>query len=224
MLSIILPAYREKGNLALLIPRITHELGSRSFEIIVVDDNSGDGTEELVSTIASSDRRVRLLKRDGKRGLASAIADGAALSKGEHLLVMDADLSHPSEKINELVGALASADLAVGSRNLPGGGVSNWPLERKAVSSGATLLARLFIGTRISDPMSGFFAVKREVFMRTRLRVKGYKILLNLLADNKGMKVAEVPYVFRDRFNGKTKLGASEMVSYLFDIIRIRLG
>ena len=221
MLSIILPTYLERDNLAILLPKIAGAVGRPDYEIIIVDDDSRDGTRELVSAIASKDPRVRLLKRKCKLGLASAIQDGAAFSKGKDILVMDADLSHPPEKIMELCAALDGADIVVASRNLPGGGVENWPIERKVISSGATLIARLLIGARISDPMSGFFAVKKDVFNRTQFRVKGYKILLNILADNPGIKVVEVPYMFRNRFAGRTKLGAVEIVNYLADIARL---
>jgi dolichol-phosphate mannosyltransferase len=221
MLSIILPAYQERENLALLVPRIAETLGKmggRGYEIIIVDDYSGDGSGELVSEMASRNPAIRLLKRPGKLGLASAVMDGAAFARGGELLVMDADLSHPPEKITEICAALSRADIVIGSRNLPGGGVSKWPLERRTISLGATLLARLLLGTGVTDPMSGFFALRKGVLMRTRLRVKGYKILLNILADNPGIRVAEVPYVFRDRFAGKTKLGAGELVRYLLDL------
>lgn len=224
MLSIILPAYLEKDNLEILIPRIEKVLGNKEYEVIVVDDNSQDGTEALVEKLSGSNPAIRLLKRKGKLGLSSAIVDGVKSSKGENILVMDADLSHPPEKIAELSEALEENDLAVGSRNLQGGGVENWPIHRKLISWGATMLARLLLGVRLTDPMSGFFAVKKSIFQNMRFRIKGYKILLNIIADNPNIRIREVPYLFKDRFAGETKLGSGEIILYMSDIIRIKFG
>jgi dolichol-phosphate mannosyltransferase len=137
---------------------------------------------------------------------------------------MDADLSHPPNKINEFVYSLKESDLIIGSRNLPGGSVEEWPFHRKIISWGATVLAQLLVNSKISDPMSGFFAIKKKYFLKTRFRVKGYKILLNILADNPNIKIKEIPYVFRNRFAGTTKLGMYEMAIYLIDLAKIWLG
>ena len=224
MLSIIIPAFKEHDNLVVLIPRITEILKDKIFEIIIVDDNSGDGTKELISETSRKNPIVKLLIRKEKFGLTSAIVEGVAFSKGEDILVMDADLSHPPEKINEFFDALNDFDLVVGSRNLPGGGVEDWPVLRKIISWGASTLAKLLLGVKIGDPMSGFFAIKKNVFMKTRFRINGYKILLNILADNKNIRIKEIPYLFKNRFVGTSKLGMKEMLIYLSDLIKIKLG
>jgi len=224
MLSVIIPAYKEKENLEILLPQIQEHLEGIDHEIIIVDDDSKDGTEFLISQLKYKYPNLIHLRRAGKCGLTSAIVDGVKISKGEKLLVMDADLSHPASKTVELIKYLDKFDLVVGSRNKEGGGVENWPLHRKIISKVAETLARLILGVNLTDPMSGFFAIHRKYFLKTKFRIKGYKILLNILADNRSMKVKEVPYVFRDRHAGATKLGSYEIIVYLYDLIRIRLG
>ncbi len=226
MISIIVPTFNEKDNIAPLISGLTSALSGagQGYEIIVVDDNSPDGTGAMVSRISSEDKRVRLLSRKGKMGLTSAVCDGAKSSKGSILVVMDADLSHPPELAPALADALSGSGIAVGSRLMKGGGVENWPIHRKLISAGADFLAHVVLGVRCTDPLSGFFAVRRDIFMKTRFRTKGYKLLLNLLADNPGIRVRELPYCFRDRYAGKTKLGYGEIFQYLLDLFRIRFG
>ncbi len=223
MLSIIIPTYNERENLAPLVSRLEKALESEH-EIIIVDDNSPDGTADAALALAKGVPQLRLVRREGKKGLTSAVLAGAAAAKGEIILVMDADLSHPPESVPALASALAGSDLAIGSRLMKGGGVESWPMHRRMISRGADSLARLVLGIRCSDPLSGFFAVRKSVLAGTRFRTKGYKLLLNILADNRSIRVAEVPYMFRDRFAGKTKLGAFEMLNFLFDLIRIRFG
>lgn len=223
MLSIIIPVYRERENLEALIPQIVENAKGWEYEIVVVDDNSEDGTDALVRGMSERNASIRLLKRKGKLGLASAVVDGASFSKGEDLLVMDGDLSHPPAKIREMYRLLQEYDLVIGSRSAPGGGVQDWPIQRKLVSGGATFLAHLLVRRDVSDPMSGFFAVRKSVFNKTRFRVKGYKVLLNVLADNPGIRIKETPYVFRDRAAGRTKLGMGEMLRYLADLSSLKL-
>ncbi len=223
MLSIIIPTYNERENLAPLVSRLEKALESEH-EIIIVDDNSPDGTADAALALAKDVPSLRLVRREGKKGLTSAVLAGAAAAKGEIILVMDADLSHPPESVPALASALAGSDLAIGSRLMKGGGVESWPTHRRMISRGADSLARLVLGIRCSDPLSGFFAVRKSVLAGTRFRTKGYKLLLNILADNRSIRVAEVPYMFRDRHAGKTKLGAFEMLNFLFDLLRIRFG
>lgn len=223
MISVIIPTYNERGNVPLLVSRLAAVLPEES-EIIVVDDNSPDGTGAVVEKLSSRFPALRLVRRAGKQGLTSAIIAGVSAARGDRVVVMDADLSHPPEKVPMLAAALGRCDLAIGSRMLEGGGVKSWPFHRKLISQGAELLARLLLGVKVSDPMSGFFAARKAIFTRMRLRTSGYKILLNILADNPHILVAEIPYIFRDRTAGETKLGAAEVAAYLFDIVRIKFG
>ncbi|MGV8084642.1 MAG: polyprenol monophosphomannose synthase [Candidatus Bilamarchaeum sp.] len=224
MISIIVPTYNEKENLPPLFSQISNSLKETDFELIIVDDNSPDQTAEFAGHLSKTYKFVRVLKRKGKLGLASAIKDGVKIANGEYLLVMDADLSHPPQTLPKLIDPIKSNDIVIGSRLMKGGEVKNWPIYRKIISRGADFIARLVLGINVSDPMSGFFIIKKDLFEKSRIKVKGYKILLNLLYDNKGAKIIEIPYTFKDRFRGKTKLDTKEMVNYLFDILRIRFG
>ena len=222
MLSLVIPTYNERDNVEPLVRRLGLALRS-DYEIIFVDDNSPDGTADEITSL-SGKYPLRLIRRKGKGGLTSAVVEGAAAAKGQSVVVMDADLSHPPEKVPELARALSESDLAVGSRMARGGGVENWPFHRKIISSSAEFLARLMVDCRTSDPLSGFFAARKGLFQKTKFRTRGYKLLLNLLADNPGISIRDVPYLFRDRNAGKTKLGAGEVFNYLADLARIRFG
>ncbi|HSB46668.1 MAG TPA: polyprenol monophosphomannose synthase [Candidatus Bilamarchaeum sp.] len=222
MLSIVIPTYNERENIRPLVESILS--ASKGCEIVFVDDASPDGTASEIRLLAKKYPNVRLVERPGKLGLTSAVVAGVEASGGQNILVMDADLSHPPAKVPELEAALASCDLVVGSRMARGGGVERWPLHRKLISRGAELLARLAVGKKTSDPLSGLFAVRREVFQRTRFRTKGYKLLLNIIFDNPGMRIGEVPYIFTDRRAGKTKLGTAEILRFIADLWRIRFG
>ncbi|MFN7991399.1 MAG: polyprenol monophosphomannose synthase [Candidatus Micrarchaeia archaeon] len=220
MLSILLPTYNESENIGLVIEAIEKAVPA-PHEIIVIDDGSPDGTARVVKGLMGRFPSLRLLERGGKLGLTSAIAAGVSASKGEAILVMDADLSHPPSAIPAMASALADSGLAVGSRLIEGGGVQSWPLHRRLISLCAGILCSLLLNPRCSDPLSGFFAVRKDVFLRTRIRTRGYKILMNIIADNRGIRISEVPYVFRDRHAGKTKLGSKEIVTYLGDLYRV---
>jgi len=222
MLSVIIPTYNERENIGPLVKRLAAAM--EDYEVIFVDDNSPDGTGGLIEALSRENPCLRIVKRKGKLGLSGAVAEGARAARGEIILVMDADLSHPPEKAAELVSALSGCDLAIGSRLARGGGVENWPIYRRIISSGAELLARIFVNCKTTDPLSGFFAIRKPVFLNTRLRTRGYKLLLNILADNPGIRICDIPYFFRDRNAGKTKLGPSEVANYLADLFRIRFG
>lgn len=223
MFSVIIPTYNERANIGLLIPRLERLL-QQKHEIIVVDDNSPDGTASIVESLSGKFPSVRLLKRSKKEGLSSAVAAGIGVAKGDSIVVMDADLSHPPELVQPLVAALSGYELVIGSRFMKGSGVKTWPFHRKAMSKGAEMLARVLLGVKNTDPLSGFFAARKGIFQKTRIRTKGYKILVNVLVDNPGLKVKEIPYVFSDRHAGKTKLGIGESIVYLLDLVRIKLG
>lgn len=196
---------------------------SLKHEIIVVDDNSPDGTATIVKQLSKKYDNIKLVQRKKKEGLSSAIVAGVTIASGD-ILVMDADLSHPPNVIPSMLSALNKSDLVIGSRMLKEAGVENWPFHRKLISKGAELLARILLGVNSSDPLSGFFAIKKDIFKKTKIRTKGYKILLNILADNPNLNVKEVPYTFKDRHAGKTKLNYSEILNFLFDIVRIKFS
>ncbi|HJX04450.1 MAG TPA: glycosyltransferase family 2 protein [Thermoplasmata archaeon] len=213
----IVPTYNERGNVDELLKRIFDACQGAGIdvEILIVDDNSPDGTASRAEELAAQ-YPVRTIRRAGKLGLSSAVTEGYASAMGEILVVMDADLSHPPEKIPEMVSLIRSgkAKMVIGSRYVKGGGAENWPFYRKLVSKGATFLSRGL--TKVKDPMSGFFAVKREVVEGVELNPVGYKIGLEVIVKGKhdGM-VSEVPILFANRKAGSSKLGGSEMLKYI---------
>jgi dolichol-phosphate mannosyltransferase len=216
MISVVVPTYNEKDNLGDLVKRITAACSGTGIdpEIVIVDDNSPDGTGDYAEELAKT-YRMKVVHRTGKLGLSSAVIEGFRISSGSIFVVMDADLSHPPEKIPEMVGKIQSgeAEVVVGSRYVKGGGAENWPFYRKVISKGATLIARGL--TKVKDPMSGFFALKKEVLDGAELSPVGYKIGLEILVKGKYSKVVEVPIRFANRKAGSSKLGGMEMLRYI---------
>lgn len=223
--SIVIPTYREAANLAALIRRLSAAARAsvHHFDIIIVDDNSRDGSAEIVETLASQGHPVRLIVREAERGLSSAVLRGFSEATGDFLVCMDADLSHPPETIAHLLAPLAHdrADFVIGSRYVAGGSTdTDWSGLRWLNSKIATLLARPF--TRARDPMSGFFALRRGTFERGRdLSPVGYKIGLELLVKCRCRHVAEIPIHFADRRLGESKLGIKEQWNYLRHLKRL---
>tara|TARA_R110002095_G_scaffold115506_4_gene100786 strand:- start:3663 stop:4775 length:1113 start_codon:yes stop_codon:yes gene_type:complete len=224
-LTIIVPTYCEASNLISLIPRIGHTLkdSAISAEIIIVDDHSPDETADVCQTLSES-FPVRLITRKNERGLSTAVIAGLDAASGEILLVMDADLSHPPEKIPELYAALKNqhADFVIGSRYVNGGSTEEtWGWFRKLNSRIATWLARPF--TKVKDPMAGFFALSRHNFLEARdlLNPVGYKIGLELLVKCRCHNVIEVPINFADRTQGTSKLTFNEQCNYLKHLKRL---
>jgi len=213
---VIVPTYNEKDNLQELATRVFEACKSAGIEaeLVIVDDNSPDGTGAFADELAKT-HRIKVIHRAGKLGLSSAVLEGFKAASGSILLVMDADLSHPPEKIPEMVSKIESgeAEMVVGSRYVKGGSVENWPFTRKIISKSATLLARWL--TKVKDPMSGFFALKRSVIDCVELNPVGYKIGLEILVKGKCSKVAEVPIHFADRKAGTSKLGGTEVLKYI---------
>jgi len=219
-LSLVIPTFRERDNIAPLVQRIGQALEGVDYEVVFVDDNSRDGTEEEVNQL-SAQFPVRIIVRTDKRGLASAVVDGFSHADGRAVGVMDADLQHPPEVLPSLLSALErGADTAIGSRYVKGGGCEGWGLVRRIISKGAGFLAHLFLpSTRgIADPMSGFFMLRPEVVSGADLRPTGYKILLEILVAGNAQRVAEVPFVFVTRTMGESKLRLSQQVDYLKQI------
>ncbi len=217
--TVVLPTYNERDTLPTLLRRFG-DIASRSHldcETVVVDDSSPDGTAEEAARTGEELRgalSVTVVTRPGKAGLASAVLDGIRRGRGDVIVVMDADLSHPPETVPGLLSAVAAgADVAVASRYTAGGGVDRWPVWRRVLSWGATWLARTLLRVPVRDPMSGFFAARRSVFEGMQFEGVGYKLLLEILVRRKGMRVSEVPYRFTDRAGGRSKLDLGEVLT-----------
>jgi len=225
LVSIIVPTYQEAENLRILIARISHTMTTihTPYEIIVVDDNSKDGSDRVISELADKGYPVRIIIRFAERGLSSAVIRGFKEAKGRFLVCIDADLSHPPEKIPQLLESLSGdkCDFAIGSRYVPGASIEeNWGFFRSLNSKVATLLARPF--TRINDPMSGFFALPLVVFEQAeKLDPIGYKIGLELIVKCSCRHICEIPIHFADRKYGQSKLHLKEQLNYLKHLKRL---
>jgi len=215
--SVVIPTYNEKDNVVPLVERLERALAGQPHEIVFVDDNSRDGTAEIAQSLAGK-YPVRVIVRRNERGLGSAVVHGFKNTNGNIICVMDADLQHPPEVVADLLNSVANgADLAVGSRYVKGGGCEGWSLVRRIISKGAIFMAHLLLPrTRgVSDPMSGFFMLKRPVVEGADLQVTGYKILLEILIAGHAEHIAEVPFVFVAREKGESKLSSKTQVEYL---------
>jgi dolichol-phosphate mannosyltransferase len=225
--SIVIPAYREADNLSVLVPRLAAVLSRAGLkgEVIVVDDDSRDGTDALCARLSQS-FPVRLLSRFDERGLASAVVLGIHHARGEVLVVMDADLSHPPEAVPELVAACRSpfVDFVIGSRYIEGSSVDpSWSRLRRLNSRVASLLARGL--TVASDPLAGFFAIKRSTFQTAaELKALGYKIGLELIVRCNCRRIVEVPITFEDRIHGTSKLTILQQWQYLRHLARLYIA
>ena len=188
----------------------------REWELVVVDDGSPDGTADVAEKLGAT-QPVRVVRRAGKLGLASAVLAGFVVARGDTLVVMDADLSHPPEVVPQLLEAVAGgADMAIGSRYVKGGGAMDWPMSRRVVSRVACLMGNALVPVR--DSTSGFFAVRRSVVDGVKLNPIGFKIGFEVMARGRYNKAVEIPYVFRDRELGKSKFGRREIGQYLIQL------
>jgi dolichol-phosphate mannosyltransferase len=220
-LSIVIPTYNEKENISILVKSLKNEFKKNKIngEIIIVDDNSPDGTGSLIDKLSKKDNNLKIIHRVGKLGLSSAVLEGFKIARGDVFGVMDADLSHPYSKINELYSTIrnSEADLVIGSRYVLGGNIVGWNNYRKILSKGATLLARLF--TKIKDPMSGFFMIKKECLNEVKIDSKGFKILLEIIIKSNYSSVKEIPITFTNRIKGKSKAGMKEILFYIRNLL-----
>jgi dolichol-phosphate mannosyltransferase len=221
MISVILPTYNEAGNIRRIVPAITRVLQDHSMEgeVIVVDDDSPDGTANVAASLADS-YPVKVHVRKSNRGLSRAVIEGFGLARGEVCVVMDADLSHPVERIPDMIRPIleGECDATVGSRYVAGGGAQDWPLVRRIVSKGAGLLAKGV--TTLSDPTSGFMAVRRDILDRASLDPLGWKIVLEVVVKT-GSSVIEIPIMFAERAEGQSKLGLKAQIDYLRHLGRL---
>ena len=230
-LSLVVPTYNEAKNLAELVGRLTALLDGTiglAYELIVVDDDSPDKTWELARDLTATHPRLRVIRRVGERGLSSAVIRGWQAARGQVLAVIDADLQHPPEVTLALWRDMeGGADLAVASRHTEGGGVSDWGVVRRALSRGAQLLGLLLLPSvvgRVSDPMSGYFMVRRSAIESVPMRPLGYKILIEVLGRGRIRWIAESPYVFRERVEGDSKVTWQLYVEYLRHLVRLRIS
>lgn len=230
-LSLVVPTFNESRNLEELLGKLTATLDAcvpGAYEVIVVDDDSPDRTWELALRLADHCPALRVMRRRGERGLSTAVIRGWQAARGQVLAVIDADLQHPPEILARLWGEIAAgADLAVGSRHAGGGGVSDWSALRRALSRGAQLLGLCVLPGvvgRVSDPMSGYFMVRRSALAGTALSPLGYKILIEVLGRGRIGRIAEVGYVFRERTEGESKVTARLYLEYLRHLLRLRLA
>ena len=222
-LSVIVPTYNESKNIIGILDSLRKHLPiGTDTEIIVVDDNSPDGTGNIVEEYAKNSKKenaqsVQIIHRKTERGLSSAILTGIKYAKGDAVVVMDGDFSHPPQTIPKMIEELqkSECDIVVASRYVNGGSVKGWPFKRKIISKGATKIARHGLGIKIKDPMSGFFAFKRSIINNIKFDAIGYKILLEILVKARGVKVKEIPYEFINRKDGSSKLDTSVAVNYV---------
>lgn len=227
MISVILPTYNEAANLPTIVDFLDGALRDMPHEIIVVDDNSPDGTWRVAEGLSAKYASVRVIRRMGKRGLSSAVVDGFDMAVGEKLVVMDADGQHDPSLLPAVLGALEQgSDIAIGSRYVDGGSVGDWVTDRRIISSLGTLFARLVSRVPVSDPLGGFFALKRSLYrtVRPHLHPTGFKILLEILAFvPTGTRLTEVPLQFRMRQHGESKLSMRVHMEFFLQILRLLL-
>jgi dolichol-phosphate mannosyltransferase len=219
-LCIVVPVLNEEGNVARLVERLDATLAGIAWEVIFVDDDSTDATRAAIGAIGARDRRVRLLHRIGRHGLASAFIEGAQASLAPCIAAMDGDLQHDEAVLPRMFAALNEGgyELAIGSRYVEGGGVGTWDRRRAGMSGLATRLSRIVLRAPVSDPMSGFFMIRRTTFERAvrGLSALGFKILLDILASLPSPPaLIELPYQFRTRTAGASKLDAGVLRDYL---------
>jgi dolichol-phosphate mannosyltransferase len=230
--SLILPTYNERENLPVILQRLNYILGDYKFEVIVVDDDSPDGTWAEAQTYQQQYQWLRVIRRTGERGLSSAVICGFRHARGKVLGVMDADLQHDDTRLPELLRAMESADFAVATRRAEGGSDGTWSHARRLVSRTATILAKLVARIPLSDPMSGFFTMRRELFVALddwALHPRGYKLLVYLYGralqcfGREKVRVREIGYEFAERQHGQSKLSPRVMLDFILMLFDLRL-
>ena len=221
-ISIIIPTYNESQNILNILKSIKDNLPKNiSAQAIVVDDNSPDGTGKIVEDYLKNLKKItnytiEVIHRKTKDGLGSAILKGIQQATGDTIVVMDSDFSHPPQVIPKLIESIKKYqyDIAVASRYIKGGKIENWSAKRKLISKFATLIAKKGLGIDTRDPMSGFFAFKKNILNGLNLDAIGYKILLEILVKAKNVSITEIPYTFQDRELGSSKLGIKTVFDY----------
>ena len=228
-LSIVIPTYNESQNIANILRSIGEHIPKFiPTQAIVVDDNSPDGTGKIVDDYMKNvkkiaDYTINIIHRHTKNGLSSAILNGIEQAKGDLIVVMDSDFSHPPQTIPRMLEILKQShyDIVVASRYMKGGTITNWSIKRKLISKIATHIAKRGLNIKTTDPMSGFFAFKKHILNGLKFDAIGYKMLLEILVKTKGVNVKEIPYSFSDRKLGSSKLGASTLIDYIHSIWKL---
>ena len=218
-LSVVVPTFNERGNVGRLVAALDQALKGISWEVIFVDDDSPDETARAVIDLAAEDSRVRCLHRIGRRGLSTACIEGMLASCAPYMAVIDGDLQHDETKLPEMLALLRAdeCEIVVGSRYVDGGGIGEWDSERASQSRLATRVAKRVLKADLSDPMSGFFMLKREVLDNSvrKLSGIGFKILFDIFASSPGkLRYREVPYTFRTRSEGESKMDTQAVWDY----------
>src|SRR6202051_4481862 len=219
-LSVVVPTFNERDNVTVLFRRLEAVLAGIAWEVIFVDDNSPDGTSDVVRGLARQDSRVRCIRRIGRRGLSGACIEGILASSAPCAAVIDADLQHDETQLSKMLALLQGGefDLVVGSRYVEGGSADSFNRQRAGASALATEVARRVLRVKIADPMSGFFLIRRERFeqLAPQLSTQGFKILLDIVATAHGnLRVKEIPFTFGSRLHGESKLDSMVALDFL---------
>jgi dolichol-phosphate mannosyltransferase len=219
-LSVIVPTFNERVNVTKLFEKLQNALTGIDWEVIFVDDNSPDGTSDVVRRLAGQDARVRCLRRIGRRGLSGACIEGILASSAPFVAVMDADLQHDETQLPKMLALLqdGQTELAVGSRYVEGGNADSFNKQRAGASALATEISKRLLRVSISDPMSGFFMIRRDRFeqLAPQLSTQGFKILLDVIATAQGnLRTVEIPYRFGSRLHGESKLDSMVALDFL---------
>ena len=224
-LTVIIPTFKEEANIRTIITEVdTVFQNNRIYgEILVVDDNSPDNTIAIVTELKKTLPNLNLLVRTSDHGLSQSVADGFSHAGADVFLIIDADLSHPPALIPKMYEEIrAGCDVVIGSRYMEGGGIKKWPLKRRLISLGATFLGRLLF-PEVTDPVSGFFALRKSVVSTAKLKPRGYKILLEVLGKGSWENDKEIPFEFSDREVGSSKLKIKTIIEYAQQVADITL-
>ncbi|PJZ66487.1 glycosyltransferase family 2 protein [Leptospira wolffii] len=228
-ISVILPTYNESENLPIAADRISRSLSDYKYEIIVVDDDSPDRTWKIAEDLQESIPQLKVIRRLDNKGLSSAVLTGMGIAEGDVFVVMDSDLQHDEKILPEMIRSFSErdVDLCLGTRYAAGGSTGKWSFIRTAISRFANFLAQRILGLPVSDPMSGYFGIKRSIYseVKNSINPRGFKILLEFLGRSETkLKIEEIPYTFQNRIHGTTKLDNSVIKSFFLALLDIRFG
>jgi dolichol-phosphate mannosyltransferase len=227
-LSVVVPTFKESENIGLFLEALCESLDPvlpGAYEIVVMDDDSPDGTLDVAAAVAGSHPQVRLVKRINKRELSTAVIRGWQLARGQALSTINADFQHPPALIAGLWQLLQTSDLVVASRYCQGGGVGNWSISRRILSRGATMMGQLILPqvyNRVTDPLSGCYMFRRQAVVNVELNPLGYKSLIEILVRGRIRTIAEFPYQMRERERGQSKATGARSLDYIKQLIRLR--